>query len=74
MSQQEQRKIEAIEARLEEMEESPVIQMIKDACKIEALLDGLSWSDGKGGRIFYRDRHPRPDWWQRMLDKAIVET
>lgn len=51
---------------------SPVMEMIEDACKIEALLDGLSWSDGKGGRVFYRDVHPRPQWWQNILDKKKV--
>jgi hypothetical protein len=43
--------------------------MIEEACKIEALLDALTVSDGKGGRIAYRDRHPRPKWWQDILDK-----
>jgi hypothetical protein len=52
-----------------EFKKSPVMEMIEDACKIEALLDGLTCSDGKGGRVHYRDLHPRPEWWQRILDK-----
>ena len=46
--------------------------MIEISCEIEALLDCCLLSDGYGSYIHFRDKYPRPKWWQDILDKKSL--